>query len=99
MKIIIILVIIAIITIFITCQYISQKLYYKFPLDSDNYELCATSLPNCVKCNTKTECIECETNYDIEESDQCIPHSDVVAKLYYKDTTNNKYISCSKIFN
>ena len=74
---------------------IEEKKYY---IDSNNYYyLCSKSLTYCSKCDSKTECIECNNDYVIEEAGICIDKSLVDEHYYYLNEENNKYESCSKI--
>ena len=76
---------------------INNKKYYK---DINNhYYLCLHSLAHCNKCDSALKCTECDNDYDLEESDICIPNTSIIAQLYYLDDITSKYISCSKILN
>lgn len=81
------------------CININEKKYYQDPDNNNYYYICSTSLSNCLTCDSKTKCNTCNDNFGIEESDKCIPYSDVIAQLYYLDSDINKYVSCSKISN
>ena len=76
---------------------IEDKLYYKNPNDN-NYYLCSNAIKGCYKCNNADTCIECNTVYDLDENNKCVPTSLTLTK-YYLDTTTGKYVSCSKIEN
>ena len=81
------------------CLKISEKKYYQDPDNNNYYFICSTSLNNCLTCDSKIKCNICNDGYVLEESNICIPYSDVIAELYYLDNVNNKYISCSKLPN
>ena len=81
------------------CLKISEKKYYQDPDNNNYYFICSTSLNNCLTCDSKIKCNTCNEGYVLEESNICIPYSDVIAELYYLDNVNNKYISCSKLPN
>ena len=71
---------------------VTSQLYY---LDSDigKYASCS-KLSNCEKCKSKTECINCITNYATigEDLSKC---EDLSTKKYYYETSLNKYEPCS----
>ena len=78
------------------CINFSEKIYY---LDNNLYYPCSINLDHCTKCESKTQCLECDFNFVLEENDICISKNLVEEKLYYLNTENNKYVSCSKNIN
>ena len=78
---------------------ITDKKYYNNPEGSNYYYPCSNSIPNCLKCDNKDQCIDCGSpNFEIGEDDKCVSKSDIDEYLYYKNS-DNKYASCSKISN
>ena len=78
------------------CILLSDKLYYK---DSDDYYyLCSNNIEHCHKCESKNKCIECDSNYYVEEaSGKCISKQLVEDNEFFLD--NDKAINCSIISN
>ena len=77
------------------CILLSEKLYY---LDTDNYyKLCSTSLEHCKNCESKTQCITCNSDdYGLDENDKCLSKSLVNPQHYYY-LDGEKLASCTKI--
>ena len=72
-----------------------NKNYFKI---NNNFYLCSEKIKGCERCTDEETCLECNTSFDLDENNKCIP-SALSATRYYKDPTTSKYISCEKIEN
>jgi hypothetical protein len=75
---------------------INEKKYY---LDPSNgfYYLCSKKINGCNKCNDGNTCLECNSEFGLDENNKCIPLSQ--RAKYYLDPITLRYVSCSKIEN
>ena len=76
---------------------INEKKYYLDPIDN-NYYLCSKKIQGCNKCENANICIECNSDYGLDENNKCVLLSIAISK-YYLDLSTGKYISCNKIEN
>ena len=74
-----------------------KKKYYLDPIDN-NYYLCSKKIQGCNKCENANICIECNSDYGLDENNKCVLLSIAISK-YYLDLSTGKYISCNKIEN
>jgi len=75
---------------------INEKKYYLNPTDGFYY-LCSKKITGCNKCNDGNTCLECNSEYGLDENNKCIPLSQ--RAKYYLDPITLRYVSCSKIEN
>ena len=76
---------------------INEKKYYLDPTDN-NYYLCSKKIQGCNKCEDGNTCIECNSDYGLDENNKCVLLSIAITK-YYLDPITGKYVSCNKIEN
>ena len=75
---------------------INEKKYYLDPSDGFYY-LCSKKINGCNKCNDGNKCLECNSEFALDENDKCIHLSQ--RSKYYLDPITLRYVSCSKIEN
>ena len=75
---------------------INEKKYYLDPSDGFYY-LCSKKINGCNKCNDGNKCLECNSEFALDENDKCIYLSQ--RSKYYLDPITLRYVSCSKIEN
>ena len=76
---------------------INQQKYFLNKL-GNNLNDCSQMIRGCERCEDSNSCLECNTAFDLDENNKCIPHSLALTR-YYLDENTKKYISCSKIEN
>ena len=74
-----------------------NKKYYK-DARNNNYYLCSQKIQGCDRCESGNACIECNSDYQLDENDKCF-YSSLIGTKYYLDPNTGKYASCTKIAN
>ena len=73
-----------------------MKKYYLDPTDGFYY-LCSKKINGCNKWDNGNTCLECNSEFGLDENNKCIHLSE--RSKYYLDPITLRYASCSKIEN
>ena len=68
-----------------------------FKLNESFYQKCSTSMPNCLYCQSKNYCEECDYNYYFINNNhsKCVLESTILPKDEYFKVDDKNYYSCS----